>query len=59
MPSKRKKYEVGKAKKKRGRKRENLKLLLSANAETSQTNILHLDQKAAKCVTCKWLYGRF
>ena len=21
--------------------------------------ILHLDQKAAKCKTCKWLYGKF
>jgi len=24
---------------------------------TLQANILHLDQKAAKCTTCKWLYG--
>ena len=22
-------------------------------------NILHLYQKAAKCMTCKWLYGKF
>ena len=29
--------------------------LLSAHARTSQANILHLDQKAAKCTTCKWL----
>ena len=21
--------------------------------------ILHLDQKAAECMTCEWLYGRF
>ena len=25
----------------------------------SQANILHLDQKAAKSKTCKWLYGQF
>ena len=29
------------------------------HAQTSQANILHLDQKAAKCTTCKWLYGKF
>ena len=34
-------------------------ILLSAHAQPSQANILHLDQKAAKCVTCKWLYGMF
>ena len=28
-----------------------LKILLSAHARTSQANILHLDQKAAKCTT--------
>ena len=33
--------------------------LLSAHARTSQANILHLDQKAAECTTCKWLYGTF
>ena len=31
----------------------NLEILLSAHAWTSQANILHLDQKAAKCTTCK------
>ena len=34
-------------------------ILLSAHARTSQANILHLDQNAAKCTTCKWLYGTF
>ena len=34
-------------------------ILLSADARTSEANILHLDQKAAKCTTCKWLYGTF
>ena len=33
--------------------------LLSAHAQTSQANILHLDQKATKCTTCKWLYAKF
>ena len=28
-------------------------------AWTLQANILHLDQKAVKCTTCKWLYGKF
>ena len=36
----------------------NLKILLSVHAQTSQANILHLDQKAAKCTTCKRLYGK-
>ena len=31
----------------------NLEILLSALAWTSQANILHLDQKAVKCMTCK------
>ncbi|CAH3122410.1 unnamed protein product [Porites lobata] len=30
-----------------------LEILLSAHARTSQADILHLDQKAAKCTTCK------
>ena len=33
-----------------------LKILLSAHA---QTNILHLDEKAMMCMTCKWLCGKF
>ena len=36
-----------------------LEILLSAHAQTSQANILHLDQKAANCTTCKRLCGRF
>ena len=36
-----------------------LKILLSVHAQTSQANILHLDQKAAKCIICTWLCGMF
>ena len=36
-----------------------LAILLSVHARTSQANILHLDQKAVKCTTCKQLYGKF
>ena len=36
-----------------------LAILLSAHAQTLQANILQLDQKSAKCTTCKWLYGKF
>ena len=58
----------GKESKKAERKRKvntavsllnSLKILLSAHAWTSQANILHLDQKAVICTTCKWLYGKF
>ena len=35
------------------------KSLLSAYARTLQGNILHLDQQAAKCTTCKRLCGKF
>ena len=31
--------------------------ILPINARTSQANILHLDQKAAKCAICKLLGG--
>ena len=37
----------------------NVEILLSAHARTSQANILHLDQKAAKCTTCKPVCGKF
>ena len=37
----------------------NLEILLSAHARTSQADILHLDQKAAKCTTCKPVCGKF
>ena len=36
-----------------------LEILLSVHAQTSQANILHLDQKAVKCMTYKWLGGKF
>ena len=36
-----------------------LKILLSVHARNLQANILHLDQKAVKCTTCKWLYSKF
>ena len=36
-----------------------LEILLSVHAQTSQANILHLDQKAAKCMICKQLGGKF
>ena len=34
-----------------------LEILLSAHDRTSQADILHLDQKAAKCTTCKLVCG--
>ena len=49
-----KKNEARKAKKE-GRR----EILLSAHAQTSEANILHLDQKAAKCTTCKQLCSKF
>ena len=50
--------EARKAKKEGRRESE---ILLSAHVRTLQAtcNILHLDQKVAKCTTCKWLYGKF
>ena len=56
MPSKRKKNEARKAKKEGRRESE---ILLSAHARPSQADILHLDQKAAKCTTCKSVCGKF
>ena len=56
MPSKREKNEARKAKKEGRRESE---ILLSAHARTSQAHILHLDQKAAKCSTCKPVGGKF
>ena len=50
------KNEARKEKKEGRRERE---ILLSAPARTSQADILHLDQKAAKCTTCKRLCGEF
>ena len=40
-------------------KPKNLEILLSAHARTSQADILHLDQKAVKCTTCKPVCGKF
>ena len=37
-------------------KKEGEEILLSAHARTSQTNILYLDQKATKCMTCMALW---
>ena len=73
MPSKRKKMRQEKRKKKGGEKAKSksqdccvtfkpknyLKILLSAHARTSQADILHLHQKAAKCKTCNQLCGKF
>ena len=36
-----------------------LEILLSAHARTSHADILQLDQKAAKCTTCKQHCGKF
>ena len=36
-----------------------VEILLSAHARTSQADTLHLDQKAAKCTTCKAVCGKF
>ena len=63
MPSKRKKKR-GEKMEKRGEeiekaKSKSLEILLSAHARTSQADILHLDQKAAKCTTCKPVCGKF
>ena len=58
MPSKRKKNEARKVKSKSQdccvtfKPKNYLEILLSAHAQTSQADILHLDQKAAKCTTC-------
>ena len=40
-------------------KPKNLEILLYAHARTSQADILHLDQKAVKCTTCKPVCGKF
>ena len=36
-----------------------VEILLSAHAQTLQANIMHLDQKAVKCMPCKRLGGKF
>ena len=40
-------------------KLKNVKILLSAHARTLQADILHLEQKAMKCTTCKPVCGKF
>ena len=40
-------------------KKPNLKFLLSVHAQTSQANILYMDQKAGKCTTCKRFCNKF
>ena len=47
------------AREKKMRQEKRKKILLSAHARTSQADILHLDQKAAKCSTCKPVCGKF
>ena len=56
MPSKKKKDEA----RKRKVKVKTAVWLLNPNrhARTSQANILHPDQKAAKCTAIKWVYGK-
>ena len=49
-----KKMRHEKRKKKGGEKA----ILLSAHARTSQADILNLEQKAAKCTTCKLVCGK-
>ena len=62
-PAREKKMRQEKRKKKGGEKAksksQNVEILLSAHAPTSQADILHLDQKAAKWTTCKPLCGEF
>ena len=36
-----------------------LEILLSARARTLEADVLHLDQKAAKCTTCKPVCSKF
>ena len=73
MPSKRKKKEQEKRKKRGGGKGKSksqdccvtfkpknyLEILLSTHARASQADILHLDQKAVKCMTGKRVCGKF
>ena len=64
-PAREKKNEQEKRKKRGGEKGKSksqdccVEILLSAHARTSQADILHLDQKAVKCTTGKWVCGKF
>ena len=63
-PAREKKMRQEKRKKKGGEKAKSKsqdccvtfkpEILLSVHARTSQADILHLDQKATKCATCKF-----
>ena len=59
-PTTREKKGQEKRKKRGGEKAKSksLEILLSVRAPTSQANILNLDQKAAKCTTCKRICGK-
>ena len=59
MPSKRKKMRREKRKVKVKTAVSLVEILLSAHARTSQADILHVHQKAAKCTTCKPVCGKF
>ena len=60
MPTKRNKMRQENEKRGKEKKRKvKVKILLSAHARTLQANMLHLDQMAAKCMTCKRLGGKF
>ena len=57
-----KEKEWGEKSKRKGKERklkEKAEILYSVHVQTSQANILHLDQKAEKCTTCKRLCVKF
>ena len=58
-PAREKKMRQEKRKKRVEEKAKNVEILLSAHAGTSQADILHLDQKAVKCMACKPVCGKF
>ena len=60
MPSNRKKkLRREKQKKRGGEKVKRKRQELSVQARTSQANVLHLDQEAAKCTTCERIHDTF
>ena len=73
MPSNRKKLRREKQKKRGGERAKRksqdrcvtfnpknyLEILLSEHLRTSQANILHLNQEAAKCTTCERICGTY
>ena len=54
-----KKYETKKGKEEKKREKKSQDSLLSPHAGTLRAKILHLDQKAPKCMTCRRLCGKF